>query len=499
MAQTSTVVVHLHGASGLPRLLSLNRSLLSPYVSMWLIDKASGTTIGESVSWAPRFDTREPAWCSAMPLPVPQLAYHDLARTVLRVEVWDHDSLLPPSRIGQADVPLESLLFTAESGTVTPVLLVPSALTKPVYMPVALIGTSEVAGSASPAESAAAAAVGAAPLPAEIPDEAPLINMLKRGIYTLAEANMTEANLVRRQMQADAAERQEGARIHLRLVSQFPRRKRLYVIRHGESEWNKAQSGLDLASMYAQVDHPLSLEGRHQAEALAKSIEAAQQQSGRPAGADGQGGDGEEDAAALRDLAGCRLVLSSPLTRALQTCLLALGTVLRRRGQSIRLAPNARERINPGSADSFGCAVGAEEILERVHAKTADLFESDAAAANAAVGGIALEDAEVRTRWWSSGPENKEGVAQRLEAFRRQVQYSPEESVVLVGHSHWIRELLKANLHPSVAEQDPAFAGKLRKQKLSNCGVAQLDLDFGQSDDKPIVGVRLLAGTSLVP
>ena len=51
----------------------------------------------------------------------------------------------------------------------------------------------------------------------------------------------------------------------------------------------------------------------------------------------------------------------------------------------------------------------------------------------------------------------------------------------------------------SDAEQDPAFAGKLRKQKLSNCGVAQLDLDFGQSDDKPIVGVRLLAGTSLVP
>ena len=84
----------------------------------------------------------------------------------------------------------------------------------------------------------------------------------------------------------------------MRLVRGHARRKRLYVIRHGESEWNKAQSGLDLPSMYAQVDHPLSAEGRRQAEALGKTIGASL--------ADGAG----DESAALREL---RARSSSPL------------------------------------------------------------------------------------------------------------------------------------------------------------------------------------------
>ena len=41
----------------------------------------------------------------------------------------------------------------------------------------------------------------------------------------------------------------------LRLLSGYPRRKRLYIVRHGESVWNKAQASLDVPSMYAQVRH----------------------------------------------------------------------------------------------------------------------------------------------------------------------------------------------------------------------------------------------------
>jgi len=90
-------------------------------------------------------------------------------------------------------------------------------------------------------------------------------------------------------------------------------------------------------------------------------------------------------------------------------------------------------------------------------------------------------------------------VAARLAEFMRQVRYAPEEAIVLVGHSHWIRELLRANLHASVAAAEPAFAKQLRSRKLSNCGVARLDLDFGEgAAATPIVGVRLLAGTTLV-
>ena len=72
---------------------------------------------------------------------------------------------------------------------------------------------------------------------------------------------------------------------------------------------------------------------------------------------------------------------------------------------------------------------------------------------------------------------------------------------MLVGHSHWIRELFRTNLHPSVADADPTLAAQLHSRKLSNCGVARLELDFGAQDaasDRSVVGVRLLAGTTLV-
>ena len=50
----------------------------------------------------------------------------------------------------------------------------------------------------------------------------------------------------------------------------------------------------------------------------------------------------EAEAEALCELCSSKLVLCSPLTRALQTCLLSLGRVLRARGQPIHLTPNAR-------------------------------------------------------------------------------------------------------------------------------------------------------------
>jgi hypothetical protein len=36
-------------------------------------------------------------------------------------------------------------------------------------------------------------------------------------------------------------------------VSGHPARKWLYLVRHGESEWNRAQGALDLGAMFSQV------------------------------------------------------------------------------------------------------------------------------------------------------------------------------------------------------------------------------------------------------
>ena len=72
-SETSTLVVHLQRATGLPKLLQLNRSMLSPYVTMWLLDKASGVQLGQRTTWQHRPDTRDPVWNTAMPLHVPNL------------------------------------------------------------------------------------------------------------------------------------------------------------------------------------------------------------------------------------------------------------------------------------------------------------------------------------------------------------------------------------------------------------------------------------------
>lgn len=200
---------------------------------------------------------------------------------------------------------------------------------------------------------------------------------------------------------------------------------------------------------------------------------------------------------AFDDFCKCELVLCSPLTRALQTCLVGLGGLLRLRNLSVVMVPQARERLNVGSADSIGCAIGETDILERVKEKTAELF-GDASAAAAAIDGIALDDLEVRSRWWSTVPEAEKNVALRIGELMHQVQYSPAKDIVLVGHSHLIREILRTYLSPSFGERAPDLDAQLRKLKLSHCGVAKLSLDFA-AGEPPIRDVLLMLDTKLVP
>ena len=478
-----SVVVCLHSCACLPTLAGINRTLISPYAIAWLQDDA-GLAVGPVCSWVPRPDTRYPVWNTAQDLGLPAELREQkdkLQRIRLHVEIWDHDALLPPSPIAQCDVPLLSLL---PAGGFISVPLLASDLASPT----ASAPSSPVRGG----EPAGRGPIGTG---------APLVNLLKLTLNAVSEpiwrsVALTDSGPASPSVPGRELPKPDGSRatMLLRLVPTVPLRKRLYVIRHGESEWNKAQGSLNLGGMYSQVDHPLSAGGRRQAEALAEAIQAGIA-AGTAAGATAEQ---QKEAAALQDLCASKLVLSSPLTRALQTCLMALGPALRERQQVVRLSPNARERLNHGSADSFGAALGAGAVRSRLVDKTAELHGGNVAAAEAALGDIPLDDLEVRTRWWSAVPETKEAMAKRLEALLQQVRYEPEESIVLVGHSHHIRELLKANLHPSVAERDSEYASLLKKYKLANCGVACLDLDFG-ADGPPIMDVRLLVGTRLVP
>ena len=123
-----------------------------------------------------------------------------------------------------------------------------------------------------------------------------------------------------------------------------PKRKSVYIVRHGESVWNKAQKDVNVAAMLSDVDHPLNEAGREQAERLRDAIEQAAAGSGPAA----------DEAKALQ---GAAVIMASPLTRAVQTCLIGLQPVLLPAGGAARpvlLNPNMREKRNFGGKDSSG-------------------------------------------------------------------------------------------------------------------------------------------------
>ena len=72
-------------------------------------------------------------------------------------------------------------------------------------------------------------------------------------------------------------------------------------------------------------------------------------------------------------------------------------------------------------------------------------------------------------------------VAERVTELLCQVRFRPEESIVLVGHSHYFRELLKLTLDANATLHGASDAiGALHKKKLSNGGVAKLQVSAGK-------------------
>ena len=256
----------------------------------------------------------------------------------------------------------------------------------------------------------------------------------------------------------------------------LPRRKTVYLVRHGESVWNQAQASKDVGAMLGDTDHPLNHVGRVQAEALQASLLA-----------------GGADAEALL---ASELLLCSPLTRAVQTCLIGLAPMLEGRAAgTLRLNPNLREKRNFGGKDSSGKWHG-PALEEGVRQAMLTLY-GDELARGATLSAPTLDLSQVMEQWWADAKESHEMVAERVTELLAQVRFCEARSIVLVGHSHYFRELLRnscaADCTIGGSAEPPAA---LLKKKLSNGGVARLEMDFER--DRPVTGVELLFGTRLV-
>eukprot|EP00930_Biecheleria_cincta_P029719 TRINITY_DN20640_c0_g1_i2.p1 TRINITY_DN20640_c0_g1~~TRINITY_DN20640_c0_g1_i2.p1 ORF type:complete len:353 (-),score=30.00 TRINITY_DN20640_c0_g1_i2:260-1318(-) len=149
--------------------------------------------------------------------------------------------------------------------------------------------------------------------------------------------------------------------LRLMMISEPVQTKRIFLIRHGESVWNKAQKNLNVSQMLAQVDHPLSVDGFQQGKDLARKLTAAVAELEKEGSSPSELG---EVSGNLRQLLSTEVVLASPLTRAVETALVGVGPILKRTGV-LRLCRNAREKRNAGGRDTTGIARGEGEIAER--------------------------------------------------------------------------------------------------------------------------------------
>lgn len=258
--------------------------------------------------------------------------------------------------------------------------------------------------------------------------------------------------------------------------------KKVFLIRHGESLWNKAQREKQVTALLEQVDHPLSDDGVKQCLELQNRI------------ADLQAPGSQNKASANeQELLEAQVALASPLTRAVQTAVVGLEPLLQRIG-GLRLCRNAREKRNLGGRDTTGTARGAAEIVHRLHATlaAAGMKESDIDRYLT----LPLDATEAESRWWSSSREKDSEVKARMAEFMGQLRWSREERIIVVGHSHFFRDLVKSRLAPSASVVGAARADICNK-KLMNCGVMAVTLDFRKGSDKPITEVELLLGTTL--
>ena len=262
--------------------------------------------------------------------------------------------------------------------------------------------------------------------------------------------------------------------LSLRVVPPPPAVKRVFFIRHGQSEWNRATEETYRVPDMLAFDHPLSEAGISEACGLKLAIDRAAKPGPQSTAA---------EILEVNEFLGAPLVVSSPLTRALQTAMVALRDHPAVKQRGVVLRSDARELKNTLGLDTISSTKG-EAVATRAKRKCQQspaLFDSVLAsgrkagsAAARAVRSIEVDGRDARGQWWSylESPEEK---AAHVAMLVRLVRMAPHRTLVVVGHSLLFRAMMAAYAGPGV---DPRFKDK----KLVNCGCMAVDFDFAYAE-----------------
>ena len=286
----------------------------------------------------------------------------------------------------------------------------------------------------------------------------------------------------------------------------------VFLIRHGESAWNKAKTTHAFHTMLDR-NHPLSDEGVNQAERLASLIMAVVHGERDVEKLAGEHGVESVREAAKRNapptseayeaLAGIGVVYASPLTRATQTALITLQHHPHLANHGIVLRSNLREVKNWFGLDTTGTSRG-ERIAHHVEKSTKDVVGPLRRAWSERVCSPKVDHGDATDIWWNDIKEFQTDVRNRMDEVLTMLKFdlcgyggASPANAVLVGHSLFFRNLVGKNLSKEFEDSRPEFAKLLKKEKLPNCGVIALKMDFHKPVDQCIVDAQLLFDTRM--
>ncbi|CAK0880343.1 unnamed protein product [Prorocentrum cordatum] len=273
----------------------------------------------------------------------------------------------------------------------------------------------------------------------------------------------------------------------LRCLRAWPERKRVYLLRHGQSGWNKAQHEMDISGL-AGFDHPLSKEGIAQSRAFNEAWSKPTEAWSKPTE------DGSDAARWQQDFRQVTSVFSSPLTRAVQTCLLALRGHPALGAGPVRLLECAREVNSVGGVDSVGMAVG-QAIEARVRKELADAIgEAETAQTMSPICPYSCSTGE----WWSRAgtSESKQEIRTRITHLLSALVAAPGDACALVGHSLLFCELFRERCSADLASRRPEAVERLSGAKLGNAACCRAEVALNPDTGAfEIVDVSLMFGS----
>lgn len=290
-----------------------------------------------------------------------------------------------------------------------------------------------------------------------------------------------------------------------------PMRKTIFLVRHGQSKWNEAQNDGKYLNLL-DIDHALSSEGVQQAERLNtrwKDTLASTRKSeilGRQSRSSSlrrvtfllpdenatnqqlvfHGGTESQRDQPLPEISredyefifqGAQQIYSSPLTRALQTTLIALQhhPVIEQKG--VILYSQIREaKKTVGGLDCIGLAVD-QEIKTRAFDSLISLVGNERAL-DICKTVIHVNDCSMP--WWTGKlrSETDANIASRINEFLKHIQYSSGDTAIYVGHSLFFRQFCSHIVGPVIRNKKPELGENMAKFKLANSSMLALTIVF---------------------